>query len=231
MKTIAIVQSSYIPWRGYFDIINSVDEFILYDDVQFTKRDWRSRNIIKTSQGSQWLTIPIQVKGKFSQKINEAKVSDLHWAEKHWQTITHNYIKASYFDEYQTIFEQAYREASKEEYLSKINYLFIKLICNIFSIKTKITWTTDYDSWGNKTDRLISLCKSANATHYLSGPSASTYIQLESFKKENIELSFINYDNYQEYPQLYKGYMENVTILDLIFNTGINANKYLKSFK
>ena len=84
MKKIAILQSNYIPWKGYFELINMVDEFILYDDMQYTRRDWRNRNKIKTPQGLQWLTIPVEIKGKFFQKINEIKVSEKDWAKKHW---------------------------------------------------------------------------------------------------------------------------------------------------
>lgn len=74
MKKVAIVQSNYIPWRGYFDLIAFVDEFIIYDDMQYTKRDWRNRNRIKTSQGLQWITVPVQVKGRFHQKIRETLI-------------------------------------------------------------------------------------------------------------------------------------------------------------
>ena len=102
MKKLAIVQSNYIPWKGYFDMINMVDEFILYDDCQFTKRDWRNRNKIKTPNGSQWLTIPVDVKGKYQQKIKDTVVSDPEWSKKHWTAITHNYCKASFFDNFKS---------------------------------------------------------------------------------------------------------------------------------
>src|ERR1700759_1995113 len=96
---IAISQSNYIPWKGYFDLINSVDEFVLYDDVQYTRRDWRNRNLIKTPQGLQWLTIPVSVKGKFTQKINETVVTDLSWPTRHWRTLIGNYSHAAHFDD------------------------------------------------------------------------------------------------------------------------------------
>ncbi|MDX2231897.1 MAG: WbqC family protein [Leptolyngbyaceae cyanobacterium bins.349] len=89
-KKVAIVQSNYIPWKGYFDLINSVDEFILYDDMQYTRRDWRNRNQIKTASGLMWLTIPVQVKGKYYQKIRETQISDPTWAQEHWRSILTN---------------------------------------------------------------------------------------------------------------------------------------------
>jgi hypothetical protein len=124
MKKIAISQSNYIPWKGYFDLINSVDEFTLYDDAQYTRRDWRNRNKIKTPQGLQWLTIPVDVKGKYFQKINETKISDKGWGVKHWQQIKQNYAKAKNFKKYKDIFEELYLSC-KEEYLSEINHKFI----------------------------------------------------------------------------------------------------------
>ena len=143
MKKVAIVQSNYIPWKGYFDLINSVDEFILFDDMQYTKRDWRNRNKIKTDKGLIWLTIPVQVKGKYYQKIKDTQTSDLNWKQDHWKSITHNYLRSRYFDKYQNIFETLYLNY-EEKYLSQINYQFIVNICKIFGIKTKISWSMDY---------------------------------------------------------------------------------------
>ncbi len=123
MKKVFISQSNYIPWKGYFDAINYVDEFIIYDDVQYTKNDWRNRNKIKTAQGTQWLTIPIEVKGKLTQKINESKVSKqyLNWRKIHWNAVSMNYSQAPYFNEYRDLFENLYLREN-ELYLSRINY-------------------------------------------------------------------------------------------------------------
>ena len=129
MKKIAISQSNYIPWKGYFDLINLVDEFILYDDMQYTRSDWRNRNKIKTPNGTNWLTIPINSKGNFLAKIIEMKIADKNWAVKHWQQIKHNYAKAKNFKKYKDIFEELYL-ICKEEYLSEINHKFIITINN-----------------------------------------------------------------------------------------------------
>lgn len=99
MKKVAIVQSNYIPWRGYFDLIAFVDEFIIYDDMQYTKRDWRNRNRIKTSQGLQWITVPVQVKGRFHQKIRETLIDGTDWAKAHWRALEFNYSAAAHFAE------------------------------------------------------------------------------------------------------------------------------------
>lgn len=227
MKKIAISQSNYIPWKGYFDLINRVDEFILYDDAKYTKRDWRNRNKIKTANGTQWLTIPANISGKYFQKINETKINDKNWPVKHWKQIKQNYTKAKNFKKYSNIFEELYLSC-KEEYLSEINHKFIIVINQILGIKTKIRFSSEFKIYGDKTEKLINICKQCNATVYVSGPAAKSYFDEELAKKENILVEWMNYENYKEYEQLYPPFEHGVTILDLILNT--DATKFMKSF-
>ena len=228
-KTTAIVQSNYIPWRGYFDLINSADEFILYDDMQYTRRDWRNRNIIKSARGPIWLTIPVQVKGKYLQTIKHTEVADENWARDHWNAIVHNYSRASCFSDYRDLFEDLYL-GSREKFLSQINYRFISGICRILGIKTNISFSMNYDLMGSKTERLVNLCKQTGATNYLTGPAARTYLDEELFAREGISVSYIDYDGYPEYGQLYPPFEPRVSIIDLVFNQGPGATKYMKSF-
>ncbi len=230
-KRVAIVQSCYIPWKGYFDIINMVDEFILYDDMQYTKRDWRNRNLIKTPNGLQWLTIPVDVKGKYYQKINAVNISDSGWAKIHWKAISLNYAKARYFKQYADFFEDLYKQCEEEKKLSRINFILLSGICSILNIKKKINWSTDYaiDEDLKKTDRLVALCQKAQAAHYISGPSASAYMQTELFESAGIKLAYVDYSGYEQYPQLYGSFEHGVSIIDLIFNVGPDACNYMKS--
>ena len=229
MKKIAISQSNYIPWKGYFDLINSADEFILYDDMQFTRRDWRNRNRIKTPTGMNWLTIPVENKGKYLQKINETIISEEKWAKKHWLAIKQNYIKAPYFKEYENIFESFYLNC-EEKMLSKINYQLILLICDILEIRTKIKWSTEYNLIGDKTEKLINICKQSKAEVYVSGPSARDYFNMDVANNNNINVEWMSYEGYPEYSQLYQPFVHEVTILDLIFNAGPSSKLFLKSF-
>ena len=229
MKKVAIVQSNYIPWKGYFDLINSVDEFILFDDMQYTRRDWRNRNKIKTSQGLIWLTIPVQVKGKYFQTIKETEISDQNWNQLHWKSILNNYVRADYFSDYREIFEDLYLNFN-EKFLSNVNYQFLVRICDLLGIQTQISWSTDYVIVNGKTERLISLCKQAGATEYISGPAARDYMDEDLFQQENIKLSYIEYCNYPEYRQIHPNFEHSVSIIDLLFNEGVNAKKYMKSF-
>jgi hypothetical protein len=230
MKKVAILQSNYIPWKGYFDLINMVDEFILYDDMQYTKRDWRNRNKIQTLQGLKWLSIPVEVKGKYFQKINETKISEKDWAKKHWQSIKSNYSKAKYFKEYKDIFEELYM-ACDEEYLSQINYKFIVAICKILGITTKIRWSSEFELIDGQTEKLLGICKDCNADVYISGPAAKDYFDDELAKKENIQVEWMDYSGYKEYAQLFPPFEHGVSILDLIFNEGPHAKEFMKSFK
>jgi hypothetical protein len=228
-KRIAILQSNYIPWKGYFDLINMVDEFVLFDDMQYTKRDWRNRNKIKTLNGLTWLTIPVEVKGKYFQKINETIVSDKDWAKKHWQTITHSYSKAKYFKEYKAVFEELYLTCD-EAYLSQINYKFITTINEILGVKTKLRWSSEFELVDGQTEKLLAICKQCNANTYLSGPAAKDYFDIELAEKENIKVEWMDYIGYKEYNQLFPPFEHGVSIIDLIFNEGNQTKEFLKSF-
>ena len=227
-KSVAIVQSCYIPWKGYFDLISSVDEFILFDDRQFTRRDWRNRNRIKTPQGSQWLTIPVETKGRYHQRIDETVISDPGWARQHWKTIVHNYASAPSFPHYRERLEALYESASDPR-LSAVNRHFLEAINELLGIGTTLSWSTDYEAEGARTERLVSLCRAAEATHYLSGPSARSYLDEGAFADAGIEVSYFDYADYPEYEQLYAPFDHAVTILDLILNTGPDAPRYMKA--
>jgi hypothetical protein len=228
-KSLAIVQSCYIPWKGYFDLINSVDEFILYDDRQYTRRDWRNRNRIKTPNGAIWLSIPVKVKGKYLQRIDETEISDKTWAERHWRTLLHAYGDAPYFDLYRDEVRRLYDEC-EDVLLSRINRRFLEAICGLLGIRTSLVWSTEYAVDGSKTERLVNLCLAAGATTYLSGPSAKAYLDESLFEREGIELRYMDYSGYPEYPQLHPPFEHAVSIIDLLVHTGHRAREHMKSF-
>jgi hypothetical protein len=227
-KRIAIVQSSYLPWKGYFDLIRSVDEFVLYDDMQFTRRDWRSRNRIKTANGLHWLSVPVDVKGKFDQKIKDAQVAEPDWSGKHWQTLRHAYGKAPFFKQYQPQVEAAFADILDEKMLSKINHRLIMLVCGLLGIETPIPWSMDYPQREGKSDRLLSICQAAGASHYLSGPAARDYMDVELFESNGVSVAFADYTGYPEYPQMHGPFEHAVSALDLLFNVGPEALSYMK---
>jgi hypothetical protein len=228
MKRVAIVQSNYIPWKGYFDMIGLADEFILFDDVQYTKRDWRNRNRIKTAQGTKWLTIPVHVKGRYEQLINEVEVSDASWPETHWKTLRMAYAQAPYFGEFRERYEDLYLGMRKTR-LSAINRSFLEAICADLRIEPNLTWSSDYPGVGAKTERLLSICIAAGADRYLAGPRSRDYLDESLFTGAGIEVEWMGYSGYPEYPQVHPPFEHRVTVLDLLFHTGADAHRFLKS--
>jgi hypothetical protein len=227
MKKVAIVQSNYIPWKGYFDMIAAVDEFVLYDDMQYTRRDWRNRNQIKTPQGVQWLTVPVRVKGRYDQKINETEIDDPTWAQAHWKSLIQNYRRAPFFDEVSQWLEPLYLERSYT-HLSDLNKQLITAVCAYMGIETCVSSSSDYQLVDGKSERLADLCAKAGGTVYISGPAAKDYIDEKVFSDAGIELVWFDYSGYPEYPQLWGAFTHGVTVLDLLFNCGKTAPRYLR---
>lgn len=224
MKKVAILQSNYIPWKGYFDLIAAVDEFILYDDMQFTKNDWRNRNQIKTPQGTQWLTVPV---GQDISRLIRDVTIDPRFQAKHWKTLEANYRRAPHFDDIAAWLAPLYLETSFAT-LSALNRRFIEAICQNLGITTVISNSWDYTLIDGKTERLADLCAQAGATEYISGPAARDYIAPEIFAQAAIKLSWFDYAGYPEYPQLWGEFQHGVSILDLLFNCGANSPRYMR---
>jgi hypothetical protein len=226
-KKIAIVQSNYIPWKGYFDLIAAVDEFILYDDMQYTRRDWRNRNQIKTSQGLQWLTVPVKVKGKYHQTIRETEIEETNWAKSHWTSLCQNYRRANHFNAIAQELESFYLQ-TEYTHLSQLNRTLIEWVCSKLGITTLISNSWDYQLVEGKTERLADLCCQAGGSEYISGPAARGYIDEAVFTEKGVKLTWFDYEGYPEYPQLWGDFTHTVSILDLLLNCGNEAPRYMR---
>ncbi len=224
-KRILITQSNYIPWKGYFDAINRADVVVLYDEAQYTRRDWRNRNLIKTADGLKWLTIPVQVKGKFTQKVNEVEVSNADWPQKHLNTLRHVYRQSPHFEEVMDWISPLYHHAPSP-LLSDINHYFLQAICDRLAIETPLRWSREFAFGGDKTEKLLAICQALGATHYLSGPAAKSYLAVEKFEAAGIALEWMEYEQYPVYPQLHGDFVHGVSVLDLLFCVGNEAKKY-----
>jgi hypothetical protein len=223
---IGVIQSSYIPWRGYFDFIASVDGFVFHDDIQYTKNDWRNRNRIKTRKGTEWLTVPVHYK-KVSQLICETSIDhSTTWQQKHLRKMQECYHEAPYAKVALDILASA--QADQSGTISNLNIKLTKQICDCLGITTPLMVSSELSLIGTKTDRLIDLLKKLNATTYLSGPSADTYLDKDAFHRNNIRLEYKSY-NYDPYPQLWGPFEGAVTVLDLIANCGPDAKNYIRS--
>lgn len=230
MHSVAIVQSNYIPWKGYFDLIRSVDSFIFYDEVQYTKRDYRNRNTIKTSSGTQMLSVPVATKGKYLQRVFETQVSESTWHERHRKALQFAYGRSPYFKEVFELVESALDEIQDETYLSKINYKFIHKILSYLGCQTQLYWSMEIPkAVEGKNERLIELVRSVGGTTYLSGPAAKDYMDIELFQKNGVEVVYADYSDYPKYSQLHGDFIPNVSILDLLFNEGPRSPEFMKS--
>jgi WbqC-like protein family len=229
-KRAAILQSAYIPWKGYFDIIGFSDEFILYDDAQYSKESWQNRNRIKGRHGAAWLTIPVVSKGRFGQAIRDVRIADRRWAANHWKRVRQEYARAAHFDRIAPILEDVYLRAAGETRLSRVNELFIRAVSGLLGIASRITRSMDYELKGDRVERLVHLCEQVGAGEYLSGPAARAYLEVERFAGRGIAVRWMDYSNYPSYAQLHPPFVHEVTILDLLFNEGPeNARRFLLS--
>ena len=225
MSKVAIIQSNYIPWKGYFDIINDSDIFVFLDDVQYTKNDWRNRNKIKTPKGLSWLTIPSG--SNLNRLINEVELKDNNWQKEHWAKITIHYKDSMYFNLYHDFFEDIYLKR-KWSSLSELNQYIIKKISReILGINTEFVNSNELESDGKKQDKVLSLVSSVSGSVYLSGPAAKDYNDDQLFKDKGIKLIYKDYSNYPEYEQFHPPFEHGVTILDLIFHKGPEAPYYI----
>ncbi len=224
-----ILQPSYIPWRGYFDQISRADVFVFYDDVQYDKHGWRNRNRIKNHQGGQWLTIPVHNKGVVVESIpiNQIEIAwEQSWAERHLRAIQQAYSKAPYFKLYVPWLEEVYQR--RPSHLVDFTIpLTIEIAQKLGFCHTRFLRSSELQASGEKTDRLIAILTGLGATHYISGPSARSYIEDEKFSDAGITLEYMEY-TYPEYPQLYPPYDPHITILDLMFMVGLEAPQHIR---
>jgi hypothetical protein len=222
----AIVQPSYIPWRGSFDLIRRVDLFVFYDDVQYDRRGWRNRNRIKTPQGSRWLTIPVHARGAQTERlpIHTIRMAEGDWPRQHLETLRRAYAKAPYFADYEPWLERVY--AAPPPLLADFTISLTRDLASFLGIATPFVRSSALGASGAKTERLIDVLRKVGATHYLSGPSARAYLDEAQFAAAGIELEWMEY-RYRDYPQLYPPFDPHVSILDLLFMTGRDAAGFL----
>lgn len=220
-RRVAAIQSNYLPWRGYFDLIHDVDRFVFYDDNQYTPRDWRNRNRIKTAGGAQWISVPVG--NDRNRLIHDVVIPDAGWQAKHHQTLIQNYGKCAHFARYRPWLDHVYLER-RWEYLSELNQWTTAHIAREFlGIGTELVDSRAYDAQGRKLDKMIDLVARAGGTTYLSGPAARDYIVPERFSERGIALEWKDYAGYPEYPQRFPPFEPSVSVLDLLFNTGPDA--------
>jgi hypothetical protein len=231
-KSIAILQSNYIPWKGYFDIIASVDEFLIFDDVQFTRRDWRNRNKIVLAGKVHWLTVPVRSKGSYNATIEAIEIADAAWAKKHWMTIRHAYSKAPFFAHYGPMLEGLYAKVASIDHLTKVNELLLRALADMLALPTLFLRSEDIPrSSASPTERLVEICLARGATEYVSGPAARDYIVTEHFRAAGVTLRYANYQGYPQYEQAMTPFDHAVSLIDTLMRCGPQTREHLKSLR
>lgn len=225
MSTAVVTQSNYLPWRGWFDMLRQADTLVLLDSVQYTRRDWRNRNRIRTAQGLAWLTVPVEVKGRFTQAIDETCISAPGWAEEHLRLIRQAYRQAACFEAEFPWLEALLRQAAEEPMLSRMNEMLIRSLCARLGIRTRILRDVELlprDSLigMDPSERLAALAEAVGATRYVSGPAAQAYMAAEPFARRGISIGWMDYSGYPEYAQAWPGFEPAVSVIDLMLNRG-----------
>ncbi|MCH7344188.1 WbqC family protein [Pelomonas sp. CA6] len=225
MTRVVVLQSNYIPWKGYFDLIRDAELFCFYDDVQFTKNDWRNRNRIKTAQGPRWLSVPVGT--DLNRLVCEVRMSDARWQASHWDSLRQAYGKQPFFRHYRDFFEEIYRGRVWES-LSELNQHLIRRIAGeLLGIQTRFDDSRHYRSEGVRLERLMGLLQQLGCSHYISGPAAKDYIDPAVFERAGMRLSWKDYSGYPVYEQPHPPFEHGVSILDLLFCVGPDAPQYI----
>src|SRR5258706_12537168 len=222
MKAV-VLQSNYLPWKGYFDLIHDADVFIFYDEVKYTKNDWRNRNKVYSKNGLHWLTIPIS-KDAVKQKISEVRMENDEWQKLHYDTLYFSYKNAPYFFQLEEFLTDFYKNR-KWEFLSELNQYCVKRIAGYLGIQTRFCNSKEFELIDGRVERLVNLLEQVGAKQYISGPSAREYLTGKEhlFLEQNIALTFKDYSGYPGYRQLLSPLENYVSIVDMIANVKKDA--------
>ena len=224
MTVVAIHQPNYVPWPGYFHKLAGCDVFVYLDAVQYPRgQSFAARNRIKTPNGVTWLTIPVSVpkgqEGKAS--YLEVDFADEKWRQKHLKTVEQSYRRAPHFDD---VFE-LYRDGlERGRTFVDLNVGLIEAIAGYLGIETRRVRLSELlDSFGEKTDLVVDICRAVDADVYLSGSGGGRdYNDERQLNESDIQLRYDEYA-YPEHPQLWNGFEPNLSVLDVIFNCGSAA--------
>ena len=227
---IVISQPTYLPWVGYFSLINEAKTFIFLDDVQFNSRSWQQRNRVLNNDMVKYLTIPVKKKGKKDQLICNTSIDDKTIFQQHIKMINHFYSKSKFFNEYFNFFEKILSECEKYNYLSEVNAFLIEKISELLKLDYNFNLSSKISSTGYKSDKLISICKSLNQEKYLTNEGAMIYLNkdLHKFKKNKVDLYKITFKKIK-YNQLSNSFKENLSIVDVVFNEGPNTINIIRN--
>ena len=229
MKQIVITQSNYIPWRGWYAMIRSAETLMYLDDVQYTRRDWRNRNLIAGPEAPQWITIPVLVSGKYLAKIHEIECANKTWWKSHLSSLDSAYKRCVGYSQIRDQLYKEFEEAGELKFLSEINDHINKWLFSILDIRVSRLRSRDYTSSSERSHRLAELCMASGADHYISGPAAKSYLDESIFNDFNIKVVWVNYEQLPELPTDIRADRE-LSIIHLLATAGIEETIRLTTF-
>jgi WbqC-like protein family len=226
---LAISQPAYLPWSGYFDLIDQVDAFVLLDSVQFEKQSWQQRNRIKTPTGLQWLTVPVVMRERFGQLIKEVEIRDCGFAKKHLRAIELNYARATFFKDYFPELRLVLT-CSSRSHLLDLNLRLIEWLMMVLGIRTRLFFSSSLGLVGKRTDLLAKICAHFGATQYISPLGSAAYLleEVDILHSRSIEVLFQNY-SHPEDRQMFPPFVPYASALDLVLNEGERAMDIVRS--
>jgi WbqC-like protein family len=218
---VAIHQPEHLPWLGFFEKMQRADLFVLLDDVQFSKGDFQNRNRVKGSAAVQWLTVPVVQ--RFPQKINEVEIAGDDWRQKHWKTLVSCYARSPHFESLVPVFTEFYRR--RWDKLATLNVAAIRLLARLLNVEKKIVLSSELNVGGQKSDLVLNICKQVGAGAYYSGAMGRAYLNRGAFQQAGIEIvvQSFNHPTYQQLFMKQQGFVPNLSVLDLLFNCGVNG--------
>jgi hypothetical protein len=219
VKTVVVLQSNYVPWRGYFSLLAAAQECVIYDSCQYTKNDWRNRNRVLLADGRRWLTIPVETAGRFGQSIYEVGISDPEWSNRHLTIIKQALGDAPQFATLEKSLFPVFERCSKMSKLHDVNVELLRTCAALAGIATRITLDSEYRlADESPTARVAELVEQAGGSRYVTGPAGLNYLDLAEFEARGIRVDVIDYGSLKPYAQLHSGFEPGVTVLDYFAN-------------
>ena len=225
---LAISQPTYLPWYGYFGLIDFVDEFVFLENVQFSKRSWQQRNKIRDNKGEFYLTLSVRTKNRYYQKIHEVELDNFfNEKKKHLEANRQNYSNSKYFDLYFSNFQKIM--LNNFDNLSDLNKKLILYFCRELKIDTKISSDKDYSFQTKNIEYLKDICVKKKCSTYFSTVGSKKYFQdLKTFPKSDIKIKYFQFKD-AKYLQCYDNFTPKLSIIDLLFNLGPDSINYIRN--
>ena len=226
---VAIAQPTYLPWSGHFDLIDQVDRHVVLDNVQFEKQSWQQRNRIKGGAGLQWLTVPVEFRGRLGQTIREVQIRDASFARDHLRAIELAYRRAHFFEEYYPALTTHLQSARAGSLLFELNFELLRWFLNTLGIATPLVLASQLPVEGKRTELLAAICRHLGADRYLSPPGSAVYLlnEMGTLSQAGVDVSFQHYVP-PEYTQRFPPFVPYASALDLIFNEGPRSLEILR---